>query len=118
MQSENYAMPEIPLYFDVICTISLPAFHHFSTDFRKKLLDRLSELPFRFSMRVLLADNKNAEVYLRKYTKSWCSNRNVARENIKKYILKDINGFFSNVFVFLTTFNDVICAYFKLELVL
>lgn len=120
MQSENYAMPETPLYFDVICTdvsfdmreydivinnkkmsiISLPSFHHFSTDFRKKLLDRLSELPFRFSMRVLLTDNKNAEAYLHKYTKSWCSNRNVARENIKKYMLKDINGFFSNVFVF------------------
>lgn len=126
MKKEKYSMPKIPLYFDVICTdvafsmrendivinnkkmsiISLPSFHHFGKTFRKELFERLSGLPFRFSMRVLLTDKKNAEAYMHKYTKSWCSNRSAIRDEINKYTLKDLNGFFSNVFIFFSEKED------------
>ena len=126
MEKEKYSMPRVPLYFDVICTdvafvvrendivinnkkmsiISLPSFHHFGKNFKNELFNRLSNLPFRFSMRVLLSDRKNAEAYLHKYIKSWCSNRSVIREGIRQYMLKELNGFFSNAFVFFSESED------------
>ena len=120
MEKETFAMPKVPLFFDVLCTdvkmdmrendivinnkkmsiVSVPSVHHFGADFKRALFERLQDLPFRFSMRAILADQKNSEAYLKKYTSSWCRNRKVIRENIRKYMLKDLNGFFSNTFIF------------------
>ena len=123
MQQEKYGMPQIPLFFDVICSdadfqmrdydivinqkmmsiISVPALHHFSTDFKEELLRRLSHLPYRLSMRVLLTNSKDASRRLDKYLHTWCKNRSVIRNTIREDVLKELNGYFSNTFIF---FND------------
>lgn len=123
MQKENFCMPTIPLYFDVICSdvdfkmrdndivinnnmmsiISVPALHHFSSAFKEELLARLSYLPYRLSMRTLLISDKMADKHLNNYINSWCRNRKVVRNAIRQDVIKDLNGYFSNTFIF---FND------------
>ena len=64
------------------------------------LYDRFWEMNYRHTQRLLLFSPDKAEKELRRYTAKWCPGRASIKELICKDILGEINGYYSNIFVF------------------
>ena len=124
-------MPEIPLYMDAllsqdvnfkfkandiyvngkrIVAVTLP-------DLPKvwEIFDMIKRFSYRYVRRILLLDDKESELEMKKYTGRWCLGRKIMLEEIKKGILSDLNGYCWNGFIFLLedTEYEIFHAYFE-----
>lgn len=117
MKEEHKAMPDVPLYLDArlstlstsfvnlpdgielggnsVAVFSLPAFGHYDK-LQNLLFWSLGGMNYRFSRRMLCMTRSYAEKVLNKYTSSWCSDRSGVKDAIKKGLLFELNGYYTN----------------------
>ncbi|WP_196592354.1 hypothetical protein [Pectinatus frisingensis] len=69
------------------------------------VIDKISRLfkntPYRYVKRLLMLDQKEAEIDYKKYTKGWCDNRSVIKSMVMADLISDINGYYSENFLIL-----------------
>ena len=109
-------MPEVPLYMDALLSQDV----HF--EFRandiyingKKLLvltlptlpnaweifEKVKNFPYRYVRRILLFDEQESELEMKKYAGQWCPRRKIMLKEIEKEILASFNGYCWNGFIF------------------
>ena len=116
MDAREVQMPEVPLYMDALLSQDV----HF--EFRandiyingKKLLvltlptlpnaweifEKVKNFPYRYVRRILLFDEQESELEMKKYAGQWCSRRKIMLAEIEKEILTKLNGYCWNGFIF------------------
>lgn len=112
-------MPEIPLYLDVLLSqdlnveflengikindkillvLSLPSIPDLSI--MEVLREAFKKIPYRYNQRMLFFNKKDAKKEFDDYTNTWCSGRKYMRKSIQEGLLSNLNGFYSNTFIF------------------
>lgn len=117
LEEKEIKMPEVPLYMDALLSQD-EKFEFKANDIYingKKLLilslpdlsnvweifEKLSQYEYRYVRRILIFDEQESEIELKKYCGNWCSNRKIMLEEIEKGILSKFNGYYWNGFIFL-----------------
>ena len=123
MEEKEVKMPEVPLYMDALLSqdvkfefkandiyingkrifiLTLPDFPDVW-----EIFEKLKRFKYRYVRRILLFDEKESEVELKKYYEKWCPNRKIMLEEIEKGILGDFNGYCWNGFIILLEETEV-----------
>lgn len=71
------------------------------------LYDRFWDMNFRHTQRLLCFSREKAEKELKRYTAKWCPSRSSIKELICNDILKKINGYYSNMFIFVVEEKEI-----------
>lgn len=120
--------PDLPLYLDaMLCQdsgvvfrdnaihigkdksliiLSLPAGTSTAEEM-SDLIHKFRSLNYRHVQRLLLLSNKAAEKAMRHYTAKWCKDRSLVKDLILDGVLSNLNGYYSNQFIFLVDNVDL-----------
>ena len=117
LEEKEIKMPEVPLYMDALLSqdekIEFKANDIFING--KKLLilslpdlsnvwemfEEIKQYKYRYVRRILIFDEQESEIELKKYCGNWCSNRKIMLKEIERGILSNFNGYYWNGFIFL-----------------
>ena len=116
MEELEVKMPDVPLYMDALLSQDVQ-FDFKANDILvngKKLLvltlptlpnaweifERVKNFPYRYVRRILLFDEHESELEMKKYAGQWCSGRKIMLREIEKEILCEFNGYCWNGFIF------------------
>ena len=109
-------MPDVPLYMDALLSQDVQ-FEFKANDIYingKKLLvltlptlpnaweifEKVKNFPYRYVRRILLFDEHESELEMKKYAGQWCPRRKIMLKEIEKEILAKFNGYCWNGFIF------------------
>ncbi|MBR6013441.1 MAG: hypothetical protein IK062_06625 [Selenomonadaceae bacterium] len=117
LEKVEVEMPEVPLYMDVLLSQDVKFIFKANDIFingKKIFIVSLPDLPsaweifeqvkrfsYRYVRRILIFDEKESEIEMKKYCGKWCPNRKIMLEEIEKNILSNFNGYCWNGFIFL-----------------
>jgi len=117
LEKNEVKMPEVPLYMDALLSqdvkfdfkandifingkkifiVSLPDFPR-----AWEIFEQVKRFSYRYVRRILIFDEKESEIEMKKYCGKWCPNRKIMLEEIEKNILSNFNGYCWNGFIFL-----------------
>lgn len=131
MEEMEVKMPEVPLYMDALLSQDVQ-FDFKANDIYingKKLLvltlptlpnaweifERVKNFPYRYVRRILLFDECESELEMKKYTGQWCLRRKIMLREIEKEILGGFNGYCWNGFIFRLDESDYENFYSDME---
>ena len=116
MEEIEVKMPDVPLYMDALLSQDVQ-FDFKANDIYingKKLLvltlptlpnaweifEKVKNFPYRYVRRILLFDEQESELEMKKYAGQWCPHRKIMLKEIEKEILASFNGYCWNGFIF------------------
>ena len=117
LEEKEIKMSEVPLYMDALLSqderIEFKANDIFING--KKLLilslpdlsnvwemfEEIKQYEYRYVRRILIFDEQESEIELKKYCGNWCPNRKIMLKEIERGILSNFNGYYWNGFIFL-----------------
>ena len=116
LEKNEVTMPEVPLYMDSLLSqdikfefkandifingkkiliVSLPDFPRVW-----EIFERLKNFSYRYVRRILLFDEKESAIEMKKYCEKWCPHRKIMLDEIEREILSELNGYCWNGFIF------------------
>ena len=117
LEEVEIKMPEVPLYMDALLSQDVKIDFKANDIFingKKIFIVSLPDLPsaweifekikrfsYRYVRRILIFDEKESEIEMKKYCGKWCPNRKIMLKEIEKNILSKFNGYCWNGFIFL-----------------
>ena len=116
LEENEVEMPEVPLYMDALLSqdvkIQFKANDIFINgkkifvvtlpDLPKawKIFEQVKNISYRYVRRILLFDEKESALEMKKYCGKWCPHRKIMLEEIENGILSKLNGYCWNGFIF------------------
>ena len=115
LEEKECTMPEVPLYMDAllsqdikfnfkandiyindkrILAVTLPELFNAEEFFKG-----LKNYQYRYVRRILIFDERESEIELKKYVGQWCPRRKIMLEEIEKELLSKLNGYYWNGFI-------------------
>ena len=117
LEENEIKMPKVPLYMDALLSQDVK-FEFKANDIhingKKVLILSLSDLSnvwemfeeikqyeYRYVRRILIFDERESEIEMKKYCGNWCPNRKIMLREIERGILSNFNGYYWNGFILL-----------------
>ena len=117
LEEKEIKMPEVPLYMDALLSQD-EQFEFKANDINingKKLLilslpdlsnvwemfEEIKKYEYRYVRRILIFDERESEIEMKKYCGNWCPNRKIMQKEIERGILSKFNGYYWSGFIFL-----------------
>ena len=117
LEEKEIKMPEVPLYMDALLSQD-EQFEFTANDINingRKLLilslpdlsnvwemfEEIKKYEYRYVRRILIFDERESEIEMKKYCGNWCPNRKIMQKEIERGILSKFNGYYWSGFIFL-----------------
>ena len=115
IEETEVKMPEVPLYMDALLSqdvkfefkanaiyingkkiliLSLPDIPNVW-----EIFEKIEEINYRYVRRILIFNDEESKIEMKKYAGKWCPNRKIMLEEIERGILSNFNGYYWNGFI-------------------